>query len=522
MSKRTHRPYHPGWQRTLATCLAVSFGLVSAIEPAIRSAAAQTATPAPVPVRSDEGKLDQPKLEQLLAPVALYPDTLLAMMFMASTYPLEVVQAERWLGRDGNAKLKGDGLAKALEQQPWDDSVKSLAPIPDVLKMMAEQLEWTQQVGDAVLAQQQDVLNAVQVLRGRAQRAGKLESGPQQTVNVTQNTVVTAPQAGSSGGGVQYAVPPPQEIIVIAPTQPEQIYVPVYNPSVVYGGWPYPASPPYYYPPPAGYAVGSALLTGMAFIGAAALVGSAWGWANPSWGGGNINVNRNINNNVNINRNQVAVAGNTWQHNSAHRQGVAYNNQGVRNQYQPNRGAQNASREEFRGRAQQAQGGGARQGVGTPGAAAGARPGAGSPGAAAGARPGAGGQGAAGQRPNVQRPSQGAAGAAGAAGNRAAAGGGAGFGGGQAASGRPSVGGPAGGRQPGGGGPQGFQGIGQGGDARAAGQRGQASRQSRPSPSMGQANRGGGGAQARGGGGGGGGGGRGDGGGGRGGGRGGR
>src|SRR4029453_19577985 len=186
--------------------------------------------PQPVATRTGEDRLTQPQLEQLLAPIALYPDSLLAQLLMAATYPLEVVQAQRWLERRGNASLGGEALAKALESQPWDDSVKSLVAFPDVLKMMNEQLEWTQQVGDAVLAQQADVLNAVQVVRNRRHQAGQLQSGPQQTITVVQN--VPAPAQATEDGGAPSgavmttagavaapAVAPPPQIITIEPTQ---------------------------------------------------------------------------------------------------------------------------------------------------------------------------------------------------------------------------------------------------------------------------------------------------------------
>ena len=126
--------------------------------------------------------------------------------------------------------------------QPWDPSVKSLLPFPDVLKMMNDQVEWTQQLGDALLAQQADVLNAVQVLRGRAQAAGTLQSGPLQTVTVNTNVNVPPPAAGA----LPPAVAPPQQVIVIEPTQPDTVYVPAYDPNIAYGSWPYPSSPPPY------------------------------------------------------------------------------------------------------------------------------------------------------------------------------------------------------------------------------------------------------------------------------------
>ena len=275
----------------MALCIAVCFGFVTLTDWPARPASPQTlpadatnlVSPQPVAAKAGEDRRTQPQLEQLLAPIALYPDALLAQMLMAATYPLEVVQAQRWFGRGNNASLKGDALAQALQAQPWDASVKSLIPFPDVLKMMNDQLEWTQQVGDAVLAQQRDVLNTLQVLRNRALQAGKLESGPQQTITVSQNSLVPSDEAAKTGGapsGVEertdpvivQAVAPPPQIITIEPAQPDKhapppVYVPAYNPSVVYGTWPYPAYPPPYYPPPVGWGLGSALLTGMAFAG---------------------------------------------------------------------------------------------------------------------------------------------------------------------------------------------------------------------------------------------------------------
>ena len=217
--------------------------------------------------------------------------------------------------------------------------MKSLVPFPDVLKMMNDQLEWTQQLGDAVLAQQQDVLNAVQVLRGRAQEAGKLQSGPQQTVKTRRTSAppAAAIQDGAApiGAAVIPAVAPPPQIITIEPTQPDQVYVPAYNPSVVYGTWPYPSYPPPYYPPPVGWGVGNALLTGMAFAGGVALIGSLSGWAGCGWNTGNININSSRVRN--IDRTRTGDIGNQWQHNSAHRQGVAYRGDDVRNRFQGDR-----------------------------------------------------------------------------------------------------------------------------------------------------------------------------------------
>jgi hypothetical protein len=194
---------------------------------------------------------------------------------MASTYPLEVVQAERFAKQ--NVSLKGEALTKALESQTWDPSVKSLVNFPQVLTMMNEKLDWTQKLGNAFLAQQKPVMDTIQSLRAKAQAAGNLKTTKEQTVIVEE------------------------KIIKIEPASPQVIYVPAYNPTVVYGAWPYPAYPPYYYYPP-GYVATTAAFSFMA----GAAVGAAWGyaWGNNNWNSGNVDVdvNRNTNINNNINR----------------------------------------------------------------------------------------------------------------------------------------------------------------------------------------------------------------------------
>ena len=217
----------------------------------------------------------QEELDQLAAPIALYPDSLVAQILMASTYPLEVVQADRFAKQ--NASLKGDALTKALEAQNWDPSVKSLVNFPQVLTMMSEKLDWTQKLGNAFLAQQKPVMDTIQSLRAKAQAAGNLKTTKEQTVIVEQ------------------------KIIKIEPASPQVIYVPTYNPTVVYGAWPYPAYPPYYYYPP-GYVATTAAVS----FAAGAAVGAAWGyaWGNTNWSGGSVNINnsQNVNINNNINR----------------------------------------------------------------------------------------------------------------------------------------------------------------------------------------------------------------------------
>ncbi len=275
----------------------------------------------------------QEVLDQLLAPVALYPDSLVTQILMASTYPLEVIQADRWAKQ--NKGLKGDSLTTALEKQTWDPSVKSLVNFPQVLDMMGQKLDWTQKLGDAFLAQQKDVLNTIQRLRAKAQAAGNLKTTKEQVVIVEKT------------------------IIKIEPANPQVVYVPVYNPTVVYGPWWYPAYPPYYYYSP-GYV---ATRTVFAFAAGVAM-GAAWGyaWGHSNWHGGdvNIDVNRNFNSNRNINRDKYkgkfgdkrSGKGN-WKHNPQHRKGVSYRNQQTARKY--NRGTDSRaakSREAFRGRAE--------------------------------------------------------------------------------------------------------------------------------------------------------------------------
>lgn len=292
-------------------------------EPSADASAADTSSDA----GQDETLLSEAELEQLVAPIALYPDPLLANVMIASTYPLEVVQADRWYQK--NKDLKGDALQEALAGQNWDDSIKSLVAVPDAVEMMNKDLDWTQKLGDAVLAQQSDVMDAVQNLRALAKENGKLESNPQQTVTVTQTVI----QNGSSDGGQTSAQSAPQsrDVIAIQPTNPETVYVPYYEPSVVYGSWPYPNYEPYYFPPPPGYAFGSALATGLVWSAGFAIGNAIWG-DDLNWGRHDINVNvdRNISGNT-INRNNVNVQ--KWEHNSEHRRGVQYNNTDVRNKF---------------------------------------------------------------------------------------------------------------------------------------------------------------------------------------------
>jgi hypothetical protein len=315
--------------RKLAAILTVTLLGVAGIVPMAR---AQTPAPAPAsgqpasaPPADQSQLLSAGQLDALVSPIALYPDALLSEILQAATYPLEIVEADRWA--DANKNLKGDALKMAVDKQSWDDSVKSLVATPSVLDMMSQQLSWTQQLGDAVLAQQPDVMDAIQRLRAKAQANNTLSSNQQQTVTTQQQP----------GGG---------QAIVIAPTNPDVMYVPYYDPSVAYGAWPYPAYPPYYWPAP-GYIAGGLLATGLAFGAGYALGrwagGGYWG-GGFNWGGNNITVNRNTNIN-NINRG----GGGNWAHNPAHRQGVRYNNASVANRFGGNT-AGAGNRMDFRGR----------------------------------------------------------------------------------------------------------------------------------------------------------------------------
>jgi hypothetical protein len=267
--------------------------------------------PAPAAATPAAEQFNPEQLDALLAPIALYPDALLVQVLMASTYPLQIVAASRWLADDDHKALKGDDLAKALTSESWDPSVKSLLPFPQVLEMMNQQLEWTQQLGYAAATQQNEVMDSVQRLRLQAQQAG--------TLKTTEQQVVTLAAASDSTGA-----PTSQQVIAIQPANPQVVYVPSYNPTTVYGAWPYPATPPVYLPPPPGYAVANAVVTGMAFAAGVAVVGSLWGWATPRWGygyrggyghyGGSINVNTNRYNSITVNNaNRANFSGNRWQ-----------------------------------------------------------------------------------------------------------------------------------------------------------------------------------------------------------------
>jgi hypothetical protein len=296
------------------------------------SAPATAQGSAPAPLFKPE------ELDQLVAPIALYPDSLLAQVLMASTYPLEIVSAERWV--KANPKLKDQALEDALQTQTWDPSVKSLTVFPEVLTMMNEKLDWTQKLGDAFLAQQTDVMNAIQRLRSKAQAQGNLKTTQQQKVSVEPMPVSQATQ----GQGVVVEPPAGSQttIIKIEPANPQVVYVPTYNPTVVYGAWPYPAYPPYAYYPP-GYVAATSLLS----FGAGIAVGAAL-WGDCNWGRGDVNINVNRYNNFN----RTNISNSTWQHNVEHRKGVQYRDSVSQQKFNRTINTGGDAREAFRGRAE--------------------------------------------------------------------------------------------------------------------------------------------------------------------------
>ena len=270
------------------------------------------------------------EIDQLVAPIALYPDSLLAQTLAASTYPLEIVQAARFVKQ--NKELKGEKLMAAAKDKDWDPSVKAMLEFPDVLLMMDEKIEWTEKLGDAFLDQQRDVMESVQRLRKKAEESGNLKTTKEQKVIVEQET----------------------KVIVIEPANPQVVYVPTYNPTVVYGAWPYPAYPPYpVYP--YGYVATAAFS-----FAAGVAIGAAWGgyggWG-CGWGNNEININNSRQNNFtrnnynNSNRPQPKTGNQNWKHNPQHRGNAQYRNQATAQKYGQQRsgGGARASTSDARG-----------------------------------------------------------------------------------------------------------------------------------------------------------------------------
>ena len=259
---------------------------------------------------AQDAKLSNDQLDSLVAPIALYPDPLLAQTLVACTYPLEIVQLQQWLEKNKN--LKDKALTDAVQKQNWDPSIQAMAPFPDLVKQLSQNIKWTDELGNAFLAQQSEVMDAVQRMRAKAVEKGALKSNEQQKVET--KTVES------------------KTVVVVQPAKTEVVYVPSYDPVAVWGA-------PYYpYPPvayPAYYPAGGMLLSFGVGVAMGAAWGGGWGW-NAGWGGNNdININRNNTfvNNSNRAGNRYGGANGSWQHNPAHRGGAPYANRSTANRY---------------------------------------------------------------------------------------------------------------------------------------------------------------------------------------------
>ena len=232
-------------------------------------------------------QVSEAELDQLLAPIALYPDTLVGQILMAATYPLEVVEADRWLQDADHAALTGDQLTEALDQKNWDPSIKSLVPFPQILRMMDDNLDWMERLGQAFQADQAAVMDSVQRLRKQAEATGRLRSTPQTTI-------------GTEG-----------QAITIVPSSSTTVYLPVYNPTVAYGPWPYPDYPPDYFPN---------------FVGGFVdIVVPLWGWHHCDWDHHRIDIDRDRWEHLNHGRQPVFGPGGTWQHDPSRQRGIDRN-----------------------------------------------------------------------------------------------------------------------------------------------------------------------------------------------------
>jgi len=298
--RRTHASLGTRVTAALCAALLVPVNVGAAALPRLQAATSTTPSAAKIPNN---------QLDSLVAPIALYPDPLLAQTLAASTYPLEIIQLQQWLAR--HPELKGEALAAAVEKENWDPAVQGLAGLPDVVKRLGDDIQWTTDLGNAFLAQQSDVMDAVQRMRKKATDAGNLTTTAQQTV--TTQVVQT------------------REVIVIQQASPQVIYVPSYNPVVVYGPPVYPY-PPIYYPPVGYYAAGVAIGFGVG-VAMGAFWGGGWGYG-PRWGYGSVHINVNNRYVNHYNRyNSYNRYGGSWNHNPAHRGGAPYADRNTANRY---------------------------------------------------------------------------------------------------------------------------------------------------------------------------------------------
>jgi uncharacterized membrane protein YgcG len=270
----------------------------------------------------------QQELDQMMAPIALYPDSLLSQILMASTYPGDVAEAVEWSKK--NTKKTGDDAVKAVQKKSWDPSVMSLVAFPSVLDMMGQKPDWVQTLGDAFLANPDGVMDTVQSLRKKAKDEGNLKTTKEQTVKTEDSS--------------------DPQIIIIEPSDPEVIYVPTYNPTIIYGTWWWPSYYPYYYRP-VGYGFGTGIVTGIGFGIGIGITNALWGGFNWRHHSVDINVNRHNNINVKSNRINASSRNSTWKHNSNNVNSIKRtNNNQINKQKASNKISGSENRNEFRGR----------------------------------------------------------------------------------------------------------------------------------------------------------------------------
>src|SRR5215216_5010799 len=282
---------------------------------------ARGASVSPIPQGDEQAaKIPSDQIDSLVAPIALYPDNLLSQTLVASTYPLEIVQLQQWLEKNSNYAKDQKKLADAVQKQPWDPSIQAMAPLPDVVKRLSDDIQWTTDLGNAFLAQQTDVMDSIQRMRSKAKGTGALADNQQQNV---ETKIIES-----------------KEVIVIEQANPQVVYVPSYNPTVVYGAPVYPY-PPIYYPPSTGAVIAASAISFGVGLAMGAAWGGGWGWG-CGWGGGDVNINRNNNFNRNTNisgGNRVnnisgnRGGGNKWQHNPSHRGGAPYGDRNTANRF---------------------------------------------------------------------------------------------------------------------------------------------------------------------------------------------
>jgi len=280
-------------KRLGAVACAVFAGLVLTTSPRAQDPSAPSQVSAP--------QLSQGQLDQMVAPIALYPDPLLGEVVMAAGYPTEVVDADRWLEDTDHAALRGDDLSAALDQVSWDPSVKSLVQFPQVLHMMDAQLDWTESLGEAYIADPPGFMDAIQRLRRQAQAAGKLRSNAQEVVTDENGQ------------------------IVIEPANTQTVYVPDYEPNVVYGAWADPDYPPYDFAND--FDACSYDDFGYCWFGVG-IYAPFWGWDRWDWAGRRIDIDRDRY--AGLNHGRQPIGGGVWMHDPAHRQGVPYQSPAIR------------------------------------------------------------------------------------------------------------------------------------------------------------------------------------------------